>query len=232
MESILLLILIIVGGIIVSANINGSKKLQENEKKEILEKKKNLNKKEWEAEGCKFIEGLDLVYKGGIKNISSNGNGEIYISALEDGVGVINGVAKKVIKYDNIKDMYIDNERSIKEQVSLGKLIFFGVFAFGMKGKEREINREYIVINVVDEDGEYNVILQGYVQDENQQNYIKLKTYKGVRNIEKNKVLESSNSQESNVYNDIEELSKLKEKGILTEEEFIDKKKILLDKIK
>lgn len=37
---------------------------------------------------------------------------------------------------------------------------------------------------------------------------------------------------QNNVYKDIEELAKLKDKGILTEEEFADKKQILLDKIK
>lgn len=55
--------------------------------------------------------------------------------------------------------------------------------------------------------------------------------------IEKNKIVESSNTEQSNetkentVYKDIEELARLKDKGVLTEEEFNEKKKVLLKKI-
>jgi len=50
--------------------------------------------------------------------------------------------------------------------------------------------------------------------------------------IEKNKILESSTPKENNsIYNDIEQLANLKDKGILTQEEFNEKKIALLEKI-
>lgn len=50
--------------------------------------------------------------------------------------------------------------------------------------------------------------------------------------IEKNKIVESNKPKEKNsVYDDIEQLAKLKDKGILTDIEFDEKKKVLLEKI-
>lgn len=49
--------------------------------------------------------------------------------------------------------------------------------------------------------------------------------------VEANKPKESNDIQENSIYKDIEELARLKDKGILTEEEFVEKKKLLLDKI-
>ena len=54
--------------------------------------------------------------------------------------------------------------------------------------------------------------------------------------IENNKITESDNTQQSinsneNIYKDIEKLAELKDKGIITEEEFNQKKQVLLDRI-
>ena len=51
-----------------------------------------------------------------------------------------------------------------------------------------------------------------------------------------NKIIESDNTQKStnindDIYKDIEKLAELKDKGILTEEEFNQKKQVLLDRI-
>lgn len=65
----------------------------------------------------------------------------------------------------------------------------------------------------------------------------KLYPYKDIKFLEKKKIAESSNTEplnkmeENTIYKDIEELTKLKDKGILTENEFNEKKKILLEKI-
>lgn len=62
---------------------------------------------------------------------------------------------------------------------------------------------------------------------------LKLIPEKEIRYIENNKIVESSKYQKDNdnVYKDIERLAELKDKGILTEEEFNQKKQLLLDKI-
>lgn len=192
--------------------------------------------------GYHYVEKGDfhVYYKGGIKSISVNSN--IIVVLLKEGLAFESVGAKKIILFSNIKDISLQNEVQIQQQVSLGKLILFGGLAFGMEKKKKEINNEYIVLTVVDKDGEYNVLLQSYDQNDNQKNYRKLRTYRSTSNIErKNKIVESNNpqeskesnkSQENNVYKDIEELAKLKDKGILTEEEFAEKKKMLLDRIK
>ncbi len=62
---------------------------------------------------------------------------------------------------------------------------------------------------------------------------LELMPNKDIEFIENNKIIESQNStqENNNIYEDIEQLSKLKDKGILTEIEFNEKKRILLDKI-
>jgi hypothetical protein len=60
---------------------------------------------------------------------------------------------------------------------------------------------------------------------------LKLIPEKEMSYIENNKILKSDELKNDNVYRDIEKLSELKEKGILTEEEFMNKKQLLLDKI-
>lgn len=62
---------------------------------------------------------------------------------------------------------------------------------------------------------------------------LKLIPEKDMSYIENNKVIESDGIQNDNVnaYKDIEKLAELRDKGILTEDEFNHKKQLLLDKI-
>lgn len=60
---------------------------------------------------------------------------------------------------------------------------------------------------------------------------LKLIPEKEMSYIENNKILKDDDLKNDNVYRDIEKLSELKDKGILTEEEFSVKKQLLLDKI-
>ena len=110
-------------------------------------------------------------YKGGIKSISVNSN--IFIALLKEGLAFESVGVKKIILFSNIKEISLQNEVQIQQQVSLGKLILFGWLAFGMEKNKKEINNEYIVLTVDDGDGKYNILLQSYVSDDNQNNYNK-----------------------------------------------------------
>lgn len=149
----------------------------ESANKKMDKQLKEQGDRRWAGSGASYKEFLHANYKGGIKNISSNGTIVIYV--LDIGLGFTSGLSKKIIKFENIKDVFIENEHSIQQQVSLGKLIMFGGLAFGMKKKNVEINKEYVIINVIDEDGEYNVVLDTEKESDIQSLYNKISNYKG-----------------------------------------------------
>lgn len=137
--------------------------------------KENMDK--FSKLGYHYIESLGAYYKGGIKNISINNNA-ITIILLQEGLNFDTGIVEKTIFFKNIKDISLQSQQHIQNQVSLGKLIVFGVLAFSMEGKTNTINDEYIVLNAIDEDGEYNVVMQPYESTKNQEMYNTLSTYK------------------------------------------------------
>ena len=89
-------------------------------------------------DGVTYTEGVD--YMGGFKDFGRAD--DCVIKVRKDGINFIlnnykyNEYDNKVVEYKSIKSVEIESETSIKERVSIGKLVFFGVFAFGMKGKE------------------------------------------------------------------------------------------------
>lgn len=149
----------------------------------ILYYNSNSDKKEMTKEkisifsklGFNYIETINVLYKGGIKNISSNTTTSFNL--LQEGIGVISETQVKIIPFDDIVDMSLQNNQYIQSQISLGKLIVFGALALGMKGTNHSINDEYIVLKIHDEDEEYSVLLQAIDVKDNQEVYNKLLNY-------------------------------------------------------
>ncbi|WP_252241679.1 hypothetical protein [Clostridium sp. ZBS18] len=121
--------------------------------------------------GYNYIKnGFFVHYKGGIRNLSVNSS--VIVDLLQEGIAF--NKDKKIILFKNINNIILENETQIQQQISLGKMLIFGALAFGMERKNKEINNEYIVLKVEDEDGEYSVLLQSNDQKDNQKNYDKL----------------------------------------------------------
>lgn len=134
----------------------------------------NIGKEIWRDEEVIGICHGDYV--GGIKNMSATLQENKVIYYLGSGLGVgSQSKAKKIIKYDNIEDMYIDSTRSIEEQISKGKLLCFGLLALGMKKDKKQVIQEIIVLKVKDDDGEYNVFVQAYSPEGTQELYNDIK---------------------------------------------------------
>lgn len=140
-------------------------------KREMTKKKTNIFSKL----GYNYIETINVYYKGGLKNISSNT--PTSVNLLQEGIGVISETQIEIIPFSNIIDMSLQNNQYIQSQISLGKLIVFGVLALGMKQSSNSINDEYIVLKIHDEDGEYNILLQAIDIKDNQEIYNKLLNY-------------------------------------------------------
>lgn len=120
-------------------------------------------KKEKEKKRNPIIEEIKVKYYGGFKDLC--GKGSCIIIQEIDKIRFLiikdeGGVVKRNYSYDNIKSCSIMTESQIQEQVSLGKLLFFGALAFGMKGKQKEITNEYIVLEILEGEQLSSVILQ------------------------------------------------------------------------
>ncbi|MBN1075971.1 hypothetical protein DVV91_16745 [Clostridium botulinum] len=100
-------------------------------------------------------------YIGGIKNISINSN--VTIKLFKEGISFtyLSGTERRnyMIHSNEIEDISIQTQQSIQEKVSVGKLLVFGILAFGLKGKQKELNKEYLVLNVNKNNENFNVIL-------------------------------------------------------------------------
>lgn len=118
------------------------------------------NRKELSEQGYNDSNALIILkYLGGIKTISAKNN--VKIKLLKEGICFIYGIEnkRKIIKYNDIIDIYIDTQVGIQEKVSAGKLLCFGVFTFAMKGKQVNTSKEYIVLKI-NEDSMYDIILE------------------------------------------------------------------------
>ena len=107
---------------------------------------------------------VDAQYFGGFKDIC-NCN-KCYVIRKENDIE-FNFLSKngtnpniKIISNKNIKSCSIMTDIQIQEQVNLGKLLCFGLLAFGMKGNKKEITNEYVVLEVLDNNSLISVILK------------------------------------------------------------------------
>jgi hypothetical protein len=89
------------------------------------------------------------------------------------------------------------------------------------------VDKRQTILHVIHDGKEYYL----YFSSESYESFLSIIPQKLFDICQNNQVQQSSNSQESDVYTQITKLSELKDQGILTEEEFSNKKRQLLDKI-
>jgi hypothetical protein len=142
--------------------------IAKNEDGKILNRYKN--------KGYNFIETLGVNYKGGFKDISVET--PIIIDLLQEGISFNNLMYEKVIPFENILNISLQSKQYIENQVSLGKLMFFGILAFGMNKNQKKFNDEFIVLNLKDNNENYNVLIQANEYTNNQSIYDKIVKYR------------------------------------------------------
>jgi len=117
---------------------------------------------------------------------------------------------------------------------TIGMIVAFGIGAL-LAGREKtitknkEIDNRKTYLNYFENNENKRMVFTSYGYEI----LSKLIPEKEISYFENNKIVESDKSinTSNNIYRDIEKLAELKEKGILTEEEFNEKKQLLLDKI-
>lgn len=99
---------------------------------------------------------------------------------------------KKTILFKDIEDYRVQTESQLIERASLMKVACFGVFGLGMKGKEKELNKEYVYIRAIYEGEQANIVFDrgiGGNEEIVQELHRLIKEYKSM-NADKNIVIE------------------------------------------
>lgn len=111
----------------------------------------------------KYFIWRDLEYVGGIDGIYDLT--KVNISMSNDNILAIDFDGKyknynKRIRMGDIQSVIIQTEEQIKNDVTLGRLVMFGVFALAMK-KEKRYMEKYLIINYLGNGQEQQIISRG-----------------------------------------------------------------------
>lgn len=243
--------------IYVERKYNRSQQNKNNEEKELISKFKQHNQIPEDAETCickslcfynKYINGQWKIYlwksdnilyfcgitdnseikksKLYIKNIEFyNLEGSINYTSLTEGGG-INFINAFLFGIFGIFIGFFIGMFSVG--MGLGSFIGFilGILLGGrerVKTKENKLDNRETYLNYIDESENKKIVF-------NSSGYEILS--KLIPNKDKNYIMLQSNNSYNKTYEDIEKLAELNKKGILTDNEFLEKKQLLLNKIK
>lgn len=139
-----------------------------------IEEQRKETREIYRKQGLEYIDLFSFECIGGFSDIGACK--KCYIDLFEEQMhiklykesssGSILGSKEVVIKMSDILSAELQTETQISEQISLGKLITFGLLSFAMKKKQTEITREYLVINMKYEDKEISLILKPTKDDQ------------------------------------------------------------------
>lgn len=175
--------------------------------------------------------------RGEVKNISKTEGGDIKIGrAILGGiVGVVIGwiVGSFMDTYSDVSNFRIFTHSSVFTTILTIIGLLVGLLLAG-KGKvittNKEIDNRKTYLNYLEDAYNKQIIFDSSAYEI----LFELIPEKDMDYVGGNKIIESNNTQKStnnDIYKDIEKLGDLKDKGILTEEEFNQKKQVLLDRI-
>lgn len=115
-------------------------------------KPKEINDKELLLLG-KYIGGCKEIYDSGLTGFMKINENVIEIKYAQNSTSCIYS-----IPIENVLEAYLQSEEDIQRQVTLGRLLVFGVLAFGLKKTSKNI-KKYMVIKFLNKKGEEDTII-------------------------------------------------------------------------
>lgn len=172
-------------------------------------------------------------YGGGHPELDRNCSGTITVNRL--GVFFSSLYGQFFIPVENITKAEYKNEEQISKDVTLTRLLAFGIFAFGLK-KKRKDETFYYVLSYKEKGIDNTIVFKvSKVLGMNMAGSLASGTIKARQEYinEHPEALEPQGnvSNTADIPEQIRKLSELKDQGILTEQEFEYKKKELLAKM-
>ena len=164
-----------------------------------------------------------LTYCGGVPDIKKSG--DYVVVAMPNYFEISVGLMKKVkIPYEAITSVSMKTDEQISKDVTLTRLLLLGVFAFGAKKKSKEVTN-CLVIDYDCGGLPTSAIFSGKEVPKAYNDIFKSRQGFIKRNPQ---LASAAPAADSDIYTEIEKLHGLKEKGIITEDEFAAKKQSLL----
>lgn len=166
---------------------------------------------------------MSVNYCGGIPEMPKAGM--VNIVVLSDRIEIVRGFQKNLkIYFQDIKNVSLKTEEQISKDVTLTRLLTLGIFAFGAK-KKRKSTSNYLLIEYISSGIECTAIFIGDSIPKISSSLARSRQEYLANNPINNP---ESPTASNDVHSEIEKFFELKEKGIITEEEFNLKKKSLL----
>lgn len=166
-----------------------------------------------------------LTYCGGIPGVEKTG--DMVVSCRPDGIRIDPGTFKKKIEipFENVGKISLQTQEQISKDVTLGRLLLVGVFAFGMKKKSRDVSN-CLVIEYTDSGISTSAIFSGKNVPKFHASLLKVQQDYYKRNPKQESAPAAPSA--SDPYAEIEKLYDLLEKGVITQVDFGEKKRQLL----
>lgn len=167
---------------------------------------------------------LKLEYKGGHPALPKEKDCSLKIT--NDDMTISYGFSSATISFATINSINFETAEQISRRITATRLLTLGVFAFAFKKKKKD-NEKYLTVEFTENNIDCAVLFGG---KKAQDAYSKLyERYVGY--VQRNpKIEESDNNEEKNdPYEEIKKAKELLDMGIITQEEFEQKKKDLLD---
>jgi len=171
-------------------------------------------------------------YMGGHPDWGTSGKGTLEVNndKVNFKSGLL-GIGGFQIPIKDVKGCSLQTQEQISHDVTLSRLLLFGVFAFGMKKKKVDTTR-YLVITYTQNGIENSIVFQSDSVDILSSAIMKARQVYAKNHPEvQQQQTKSDNTQADDIPTQIKKLSDLKDQGILTKEEFETKKKDLLSKM-
>ncbi|HHW00189.1 MAG TPA: SHOCT domain-containing protein [Clostridiaceae bacterium] len=170
-------------------------------------------------------------YLGGHPDIAQRTIGNIYVNKKGIFFDVPLSTGYIHIPIQNIIKSEFKNEEQISKDVTLTRLLAFGIFAFGLKKKRKEV-LTYLVV-AYNEDGiENTIIFESKNASAVASAIIKARQLYAKENPQAQVSDSAADGSTAQVIPEqIKKLAELKEQGILTQEEFENKKADLLSRM-
>jgi hypothetical protein len=127
------------------------------------------------------------------------------------------------LKNNHIKNIAIEGKDEVSRRVTVTRLLAVGIFAFALKKKKKE-KEAYLTIEL--SDGPEII----FFVDNKSPMDLKAKLAKAISQVKQEgaKQAHTAESSANNTADELEKYAKLKQKGIITQEEFETKKKQIL----
>ena len=101
----------------------------------------------------------ESTYIGGYDDVAGGKKAEILLFKNKLDINFVTNMSNsKSINIENINTIKIMSQELIQNEISIGKMLIFGVLAFGMRDNKTTVNN-YLVVNYNEDNLNYNVIL-------------------------------------------------------------------------